>query len=219
MFCKEPIINVFMGDVEWLDSKGSNCWLDFVHELAFHTTAGKRIILETESYMISLGVDGAKLESKQDFKLYDQETLDETFYIFEDETENGIEEVVIVESDWTLFVGEFLESVESCGGYFMLKFSDFEMKLIPYELNGSVPSLRNKDHFSYNHVLGFDRHLKAKCPHCGGEGEILMDFTADFVVRCKNCKKSALDEMQIRLAIENWNNGEVYYNLAGVKIE
>ena len=37
-----------------------------------------------------------------------------------------------------------------------------------YELGKMDKSLRNRDHWSYNIVLGFDRFIKAKCPLCGG---------------------------------------------------
>jgi hypothetical protein len=68
-------------------------------------------------------------------------------------------------------------------------------------------------------VLGFDRFINSKCPICGGEGEILLDFVCDYVVRCKSCKKSTYAEMQIRHAIENWNNGEVVCDLSDITIE
>jgi len=80
-------------------------------------------------------------------------------------------------------------------------------------------SLHNQDHWSYNYVLGCNRHLKRKCPHCGADGEILLDFVSDFVIRCKQCNKSTYAEMEVRHAIENWNKGEVQCDLSDIVIE
>ena len=219
MFCEEQIVNVYLGQNKYHDIEGANCWFDFFREIAFHTTDGYRLILETESYMIVLDAAGVKLQKKSEFKLYDDEWLEETVHIFEEETENGIERETIVETENTLLVGQKLLSVENTGGYFAVKFEDFELKLIPYNLGDDIPSLRNVDHWSYNYVLGFDRFINATCPDCGGKGEILLDFVSDYVVRCQKCKKSTYAEMQIRHAIENWNKGEIACDLSDISIE
>ena len=57
------------------------------------------------------------------------------------------------------------------------------------------------------------------CPVCGGEGEVLLDFVSDYVVRCKECRHSTYAEMQIRHAVENWNKGEVTCDLSNITIE
>ena len=219
MFCDEKIINVFLGQNEYHDIEGANCWFDCFHDIAFHTTAGYRLVLETDNHMIALCAEGVTIQSKKDFKPYDDEWLEETAHIWEEETENGIVRETIVDMKNTLFVGQRLCSVKNCNDIFILNFDDFEMKLIPYNLGDDIPSLRNTDHWSYNYVFGFDRFLKTKCPLCGGEGEVLLDFVSDFVVRCKNCKNSTWAEMEIRHAIENWNKGEVQCDLADIAIE
>ena len=219
MLCNEKIINVFLGQNEYHDIKGTNCWFDCYHDIAFHTTEGYRYVLETENNMISLGVDGVNVQSKKEFAPRSNEWLEETIHIFEDETENGIEIETIVDFENTLFVGQRLHSVEQKDNFFTLQFDNFELKLIPYNLGEDIPHLRRDDDWSYNYVFGFDRFIKAKCPLCGGDGEILLDFVSDYVVRCKQCKKSAYAEMQIRHAIENWNKGEVECDLSDITIE
>ena len=219
MFCDEKIVNVFLGQNEDHDMKGANCWFDCFHNIVFHTTVGYRLVLETENYMISLGADGITIQSKKDFKPYDNEWLEETVHICKEETENGIEQYTFVDLENTLLVGQRLCSVKNCNGSFLLKFDDFEMKLIPYHLGDDIPSLTNADRWSYNYVFGLDRFLEKKCPICGGDGEILLDFVSDFVVRCKQCKKSTYAEMEVRHAIENWNNGEVQCELSDITIE
>lgn len=219
MFCDEKIINVYLGQHAYRDIEGANCWFDCCHDIAFHTTEGYRLVLETDNYMISLGVNGVIIQSKKAFKPYDNEWLEETVHIWEEKTENGIERETIVDFENTLLVGQRLCSVKNCNGYFLLKFDDFELKLIPYNLDDDIPSVRNADHWSYNYILGFDKFLKTKCPLCGGEGEVLLDFVSDFVVRCKNCKNSTWAEMEIRHAIEDWNKGEVQCDLSDITIE
>ena len=219
MYCDEKIINVFLGQNEYDDIEGSNCWFDCYHDIAFHTTEGYRLILETDNHMLSLGVKGVIIQNKNEFKPYDNEWLEETVHIWEEENENGKEKDTIVDLKNTLFVGQRLCSVKNGDGYFLLKFDDFEMKLIPYDLGDDIPSLTNADHWSYNYVLGFDRFLEEKCPFCGGNGEILLDFVSDFVVRCKQCNKSTCAEMEVRHAIENWNKGEVQCDLSDITIE
>ncbi len=219
MLCNEKIINVFLGQNEYDDIAGANCWFDCYHDIAFHTTEGYRFVLETENHMISLGADGVSIQSKKEFILRNNEWLEKTVHIFEDKTENGIEQDIIVDFENTLFVGQKLQSVEKSDGIFILKFDDFKLKLIPYNSGEDIPGLRNADHWSYNYVLGFDRFLKTKCPVCGGDGEILLDFVSDYVVWCKQCKKSTCAEKQIRHAVENWNKGEVQCDLSDITIE
>ena len=88
-----------------------------------------------------------------------------------------------------------MKEVENKAGYYMLRFDDFNLKVIPHTLNeDDFPHLHNTNHWSYNHVLGADRLLTQKCS-CGGNGELLLDFVCDYVVRCKSCKKSTWAQM------------------------
>lgn len=200
---------VYLGQNEYIDD--ANCWFDVYHDIAFHTTEGYRLLLETDSYMISLDADGVSVINKDEFKPIEHEWLEEYIHNLEDE--------VIVDFESTLFVGQRIVSVEEKDEFYLIGFDNFSLKLFIYELGKMDKSLERKDHWSYNNILGFDRFIKSKCPICGGEGEILLDFVCDYVVHCKSCKKSTCAEMQIRHAIENWNNGEVYYDLSDIAIE
>ena len=211
MFCDEKIINVYYGQNEYDDIDGANCWFDCYHDIAFHTTEGYRLVLETENYMLSIGSNGVTITNKKEFHPYDNEWLEETIHKF-----RGAE---FVDFESTLFVGQRLLSVEKCTEHFVIKFDDFSLKLFIYELGKMDKSLNRTDHFAYNYVLGFDRFLKTKCPLCGGDGEMLLDFVSDYVVRCKNCKKSAYAEPQIRHAIGNWNHCEVDCDLSDITVE
>ena len=205
------IFAVYLGQNEYHDIDGANCWFDIYHDIAFHTTEGYRLLLETDSYMISLGADGVTVTNKDEFKPIEHEWLEE--YV------HNLEAGVIVEFESTLFVGQRISSVDKNDEFYLIQFDDFSLKMYVYELGKMDKSLRNRDHCSYNNVLGFDRFIKTKCPLCGGEGEILLDFVSDYVVRCKSCKKSTCAEMQIRHAIENWNSGEVGCDLSDITIE
>ena len=211
MFCDEKIIAVYLGQNEYHDIDGANCWFDIYHDIAFHTTEGYRLLLETDSYMISLGADGASVTNKDEFKPIEHEWLEEYVHNLEDE--------VIVNFETTLFVGQRISSVDKNDEFYLIQFDDFSLKMYVYELGKMDKSLRNRDQWSYNNVLGFDRFIKAKCPLCGGEGEILLDFVSDYVVRCKSCKKSTYAEMQLRHAIDHWNDGEVQCDLSDITIE
>ena len=211
MFCDEKIITVYLGQNEYHNIEGENCWFDIYHDIAFHTTEGYRLLLETDSYMISLGADGVSVTNKDEFKPIEHEWLEEYVHKFEDE--------VIVSFESTLFVGQRIVSVEKKNEFHLIKFDNFSLKLFIYELGRMDKTFEQKNHWSYNNILGFDRFISSKCPICGGDGEILLDFVCDYVVRCKSCKKSTFAEMQIRHAIENWNNGEVVCDLSDITIE
>ena len=211
MFCDEKIIAVYLGQNEYHDIDGANCWFDIYHDIAFHTTEGYRLILETNSYMISLGADGVSVTNKDEFKPIEHEWLEE--YV------HNLKDKVIVNFETTLFVGQRISSVDKNDEFYLIQFDDFSLKMYVYELGKMDKSLRNRDHWSYNNVLGFDRFIKAKCPLCGGEGEILLDFVTDYVVRCKSCKKSTYAEMQLGHAIDHWNDGEVQCDLSDIAIE
>ena len=211
MFCNEKIIAVYLGQNEFHNIDGANCWFDIYHDIAFHTTEGYRLLLETDCYMISLGADGISITNKNEFKPIEHEWLEEYVHTFDDE--------IIVNFQTTLFVGQRILTIEKHESYYLVQFDDFSLKLHIYDLGKMDITYHNEDDRSYNNVLGFDRFIKAKCPFCGGEGEIFLDFVCDYVVRCKSCKKSTCAEMQLRHAIDNWNNGEVYCDLSNIAIE
>ena len=101
---------------------------------------------------------------------------------------------------------------------YFAEFDDFTLKVIPYTLGTMNKTVRKNNHWSYLPIRGCDHHLKRACD-CGGEGEILVDFAWDYVVRCKNCKRSTYADMQLRTAIENWNKDEMPCQLDDIVIE
>ena len=208
MFCSEKILAVYKGCREYDDIHGSNSFFDCYHDLAYHVTEGERIVLETEHYYTSIGATGVVLNDKiSDIAGYAQagELLEP--YVHWTDYES------------TLFVGERLcEVIKDEFGH-TLKFDDFTLKVIPHDLaEDDVSSLSRKNRWAYNHVLGANRHLKRSCA-CGGEGELLIDFVSDYVVRCNMCKKSTCAQMVAQDAIEEWNAGNNHCDLSDITIE
>ena len=50
----------------------------------------------------------------------------------------------------------------------------------------------------------------------GGEGELLLDFVSDYVVRCKGCGRSTRAEGFAIRAIGDWNHGETPCDCSGI---
>ena len=216
IFCDEPIIAGYHGERKYDDIDGANAWFDFYHDIAYHTTEGHRIVLETEHFYISISHNGVAKTLKncsiQEFE-QDGEWLDPFIHDLDDE------DLPWVDYQSTLFVGERLLDTKKTDNYYLLTFDNFNFKLIPHELNDKdFPSLHRKNHWAYNYVLGAKQHITNQCS-CGGEGELLLDFVCDYVVRCKNCKKSTWAEMQACQAIDNWNKGEIQCDLSDIIIE
>ena len=213
MFCDEKILKVYMGVEEDDDVYNHNAFLDCYHDIAYHCTEGYRIVLETENYAISLSSKGVVKERKEELCENAGEWL-----------QNGIETIEEDEPPWvhfetTLFVGERLLSVIRQNNIYLVQFDDFNLKLIPHLDGDSIEGLHNKNHWSCNYVLGCERHLKKKCPYCDGDGEILLDFVSDYVVRCKKCKHSTYAGMNLIDAITDWNNSAVQCDLSDITIE
>ena len=201
-----------MGVVEDDDVYSHNAFLDCYHDIAYHCTEGYRIVLETENYAISLSAKGVIKARKEELCENTGEWL-----------QNGIEIIEEDEPPWvhfetTLFVGERVLSVTKQDDIYLIQFDDFTLKLIPH-LEDDIEGLYNKNHWSYNYIFGCERHLKKNCPHCDGDGEILLDFVSDYVVRCKTCNRSTYAGMNLIDAITDWNNGEVQCDLSDITIE
>lgn len=213
MFCDEKILKVYMGVVEYDDVYSHNAFLDCYHDIAYHCTDGYRLVLETENFAISLCKNGVVKQDKNELFEQDGEWLQNGIEFFEDG------EAPWVHFETTLFVGERLLSVTKESEIYLLKFDDFVLKIIPHENGDSIDGLHNQEHWSYNNVLGCDRHLKRKCPYCNGDGEILLDFVSDYIVRCKECKKSTWAGMSLIDAITDWNNGKLNCMVDEITIE
>lgn len=217
MLCDEPIIAVYEGQREYDDIEGADAFLDCYHDLAYHVTEGYRIILETDKHIISLSVKGVDILNKD--KPVEEFKQDGEWFMPFAECDSSDRKPDWINYESTLFVGERLLSVEKADGFFVLQFDDYKFKIIPHDLNAEdVPSLRNNNHWSYNHVYGTERLIKRKC-ECGGMGELLMDFVSDYVVRCNKCKKSTQARMNAVDAIKEWETGELHCELSDITIE
>lgn len=203
MLCNEKVLKVYMGNVEYDGVCSHNAFLDCYHDIVYHCTDGYRLVLETENYAISLCKNGVVKQSKNELIERENEWLQNGIEYFEDG------EAPWVHFETTLFVGERLLSLTKDNDIYLLEFDDFILKIIPHEYGDSIDGLHNQDHWSYNYVLGCNRHLTSKCPYCNGDGEILLDFVSDYIVRCKECKKSTWAEMNLIDAITDWNNGKL----------
>lgn len=216
MFCTEPIINVYKTIQTY--EEDSNAFFDCYHDIiAFHITEKERIILETRKHYISLEFQGVFITEKkmpiEDFAKEGEEisSYKRVIYLEEDEPP-------WIDYEFTLFVGERLVDVMQLDIGFLLKFDHFQMKIIPHNSCNSIPNLERKNHWSYFHVLGAKRYLTEKCA-CGGEGELLLDFVSDYVVRCEKCKMSTWAQMNAKDAIEEWNAGSIHCDLSDIIIE
>lgn len=213
MFCDERIINVYIGVRESDFVYSHHAFLDCYHDIAFHCTEGYRLVLETENYAVTLSTRGVLKEAKEALQEKDGEWL-----------RNGIEITDDGDPPWihteaTFFTGERLLSVTEQNKIYLLEFDDFTLKLIPHPPNENIQYIHIDNHGVFNHVFGCDRHLHNKCPHCGSDGEILLDITNDFLVRCKNCSKSTYSQMTLADAIDEWNSGYAECDLSDIKID
>lgn len=59
----------------------------------------------------------------------------------------------------------------------------------------------------YIHATNYNALLTRKCT-CGGNGEMLCDFVADFVVRCSKCHLSTHAYVSPEAAATHWNSGD-----------
>lgn len=197
MFCNEPIEEVFCGHTK-TEEPLPNSFLDCYFELAYHVEQGECLLFSTKNYVITVDGNGASLSPKP-IVLKENQWLDPAV-----DKGKGTGKALWVEIEATLFVGERLLEVQKTDEFYLLKFDDFELKVIPYE-RGEMKKDLYVEH--YQPILGCDRLLKRKC-ECGSEGEIFIDFVSDFIVCCKRCKKSTWAGMNLIDAIDDWNKGE-----------
>lgn len=218
MFCNEPIVNVYTGQSDiFIPEKGKydnigHSFLDCYHDIAYHVEPGQCLVLETKSYAIFIDSDGVHFLDAPAKPRSNKEWLDACVI-----KEPGWADWVHFEQ--TLFEGEFLLEVWKEDGVYFAKFTDFTLKIIPYKLGQMREGLASYHHWSYHYVLGCDRYIKAKCPGCGGDGEILLTFVSDYIVRCKNCKRSTWAGMCLIDAIEDWNDGDLNCTADNIIIE
>ncbi len=59
----------------------------------------------------------------------------------------------------------------------------------------------------FHHANFYNEKIKRMC-ECGGELEMIVDFVADFIVRCKKCHVSTHAYMKPEDAITHWDSGD-----------
>lgn len=201
MFCEEQIQKVYIGVTED-DECLYYAYLDCYCEIAYHCAEGYRIVLETENYAISLSCRGVTKEPKETLCERKGEWLQEGVEIIDDDSPP------FVRLETTLFVGERLLSVTQDNNRFFVQFDDFALKIVPHPQGDNMHSIKEKPSGMYRRVLGCDRHLKKKCPHCGGNGEIIENFIDNYLVKCKECGSFTWAGQDLATAIADWNNGD-----------
>lgn len=215
LYCDEAIVAGYRGLREDADIVGADAYLDCYHALAYHVTQGVRIVLETENHYLSISMDGVAKEAKA-VPITEYAKPGEWLDPFVQLDDGG---PAWVDYEATLFVGERLRSVENTEEGFALTFDDFVLKVVPHPLKeDGFPTLKKTEHGSFNRVLGSERQLSKPCA-CGGQGELLLDFVFDYLVRCKACKRSTWAQMTAQDAIDEWNGGYLMCDLPDITIE
>lgn len=200
MFCSDPIIGVHEGSM--FDHMRCDAVFNCYCGIAYHCTRGFRMILETQHELISLGADGVERQVRVPIEQI--EKPGEQIEAFGD----GSVGTMGIDYEYTLFAGQRLRSVKRCeDGTYALCFNDFCMSVVPHEHVDEIDAFCKEDHAWYR-VYGCEKKITRKCS-CGGEGELLLDFVSDYVVRCKDCGRSTRDEFFAIRAIEAWNNGDI----------
>ncbi|MBQ7567108.1 MAG: hypothetical protein IJT18_08300 [Oscillospiraceae bacterium] len=195
----------------------ANAYFDYYHGITFHVADGYRIVLETEHFYISLGVDGVTLDEKTvPVKSYERPGE----WLLPFWQKNGVdpEEPPWLGVEHTLFCGERLLEVAEDGGDFVLTFDDFTMRIVPHESGDDIYSFHCANHWSALHIYGCERLLKKPCA-CGGIGELFVDFKDDYFVRCSKCKRATWVQMDAQDAIDEWNGGNLEWDASDITIE
>lgn len=195
MFCDEVIEKVYCG--ESANDVGGYISTDCCFDMAMYIAGDCREIFETAHFYISVRRDGVFLEDKKgpvSTIAYPGESIDPHLHADEDFSEPW------TDYEWTLFVGEKLESVAKTENGFLLRFTDFELSVIPREIGadgcGALPR-------PYSRVFGTER-LIDPCA-CGGEGVLIMDNHGDYEIRCESCRRGVSGYQCACDAIEGWN--------------
>lgn len=207
MFCNDPVIRVYEGSM--FGHMASDSVLNCCSGIAYHCTPGCRMILETRHDLISIGASGVQRQAR--VPIGQIAKPGEQIEAFGD----GSPGTTSIDYAHTLFVGQRLLSVRQCGdsGY-NLHFDDFCMRVVPHDQTDDISGFCPENHM-WHRVHGCEKKITRKCS-CGGEGELLLDFVSDYVVRCKSCGKSTRAELYAIRAIEDWNQGDTPCDCSGI---
>lgn len=197
VFCDEKIIKVYLQKFKY-DYPGANCYFNYYNDIVFYTTDEYKIVLETENYMISMGINGVFKCIKEDFTLeyINSEVLENDSYELpgDDECYIGFQT--------ELFTGERLINVNKSDDVFLITFDDFTMKVMPFHYKKS--NVKISGFLEFSRVAGCDRYIQRKCD-CGGNAVILYNPFKNYIVRCKKCHKSTVGFDCVQEATNSWN--------------
>lgn len=208
MFCDEPIIGVFcMYSSDTDGVQGMD--LHITHCLELHVVGGRWLVFETDSHYIYAGADGVRISDKASLP-----SEGVWFDYIDDPVEDDEGFTPPISYEKVIFSGERLvdvsaaecdESADYSAGY-VLSFDHFSMNMYIYERNGwRYFEYTINSETDSNPVAACDHLLTRRCT-CGGEGEVMLDFVEDFIVRCKRCHASTWAHMSASDALDDWNN-------------
>lgn len=200
IICREPIKEVYYGISEYGTDEGHFIRYDS-STVQLYLNDFTRLILKTDSFMISIGALGIKRELIEDFNEREGEYLQNTY------DDSDRDDAPWIQAEHTLFVGEHLNKINCEDGYYSLEFDYFNINVhsgITDEILSWEP-----DCLDYHlRIYGFDHLLTRKCD-CGGAPRIVTDFTNDYIACCEKCGKATWAAMNVWIAIEDWNDNEL----------
>ena len=203
MFCENPIRTVYIKTPDlWTEA----VYPEYCDDLAYHFTGSVAVVMLTERDFIRFDRSGA---SKNPIT---RALLDELQRDYDPCLEGEGSRCPWPMYEHTLFCGERIHSVEhrEDTGETVVRFDDFTFRFVPHESEDTFPR-RTRDLVSYYLLRGCERYLRFPCPECGGEGEILLDFGEDYLVRCRRCHRATMARMFVQYAIADWNAGKVNF--------
>lgn len=209
MFCNDPVIRVYEGSM--FGHMASDSVLNCCSGIAYHCTPGCRMILETRHELISIGASGVQRQAR--VPIGQIAKSGEQIEAFGD----GSPGTTGIDYEHTLFVGQRLLSVgQDSDSEYTLHFDDFCMRVVPHDQTDDISGFCPENHM-WHRVHGCEKKITRTCS-CGGEGELLLDYVSDFVVRCKVCGKSTRAELYAIRAIEDWNHSNTLCDCSDIEV-
>lgn len=214
MFCDEPIKYVYESgwdgtDEDFLESEekpyadGAVCFLCYYPEPLCCIDPPSRLLLETDSYYLQVDPSGV-VKTKKAGPIATLERPNERLRSLSDEQFSEESEPSFDDYPCTLLVGERLQRVYREDYYLMLQFDDFTLQVLKSPGENYCINQAAQKSLLYYQIHGCERLLNYRCA-CGGEPEILKDFTNDYLIRCKACKQATSTSITVRDAIDDWN--------------
>lgn len=193
MFCDEPVQAIWY--MENLKDYGADKqWAHYMcnFEIGLYLTDGYWLVLQTESHQITLGADGVHVYNCQDDLLGTEraEACNYTRGDFLPET--------------LALTGERIRNVEKAADGWVVT---LEHLVIPiHKCEGDMREHDWLDYSEYVPYLGVSHKLK-RC-RCGGNPELMLDFVADYIIRCDRCRCSTYADYGLERVVKDWNRGK-----------